>query len=115
MISVILLSFLLWSVLALSNSLIFSAFNLQLPWPAAFFILFIQVVGVMIPASPGFIGTYHASVVSGLALFAVPTELGLSVAITMHAAFFFPCILIGLVFLWFENLTLHQLRTSMQH
>ncbi len=115
MVSVILISLLIWTVLALSNSLIFSAFDLQLPWPAAFFILFAQVIGVMIPSSPGFIGTYHASVVSGLALFSIPPELALSVAIAMHAAFFFPCIVIGLVFLWFENLTLHQLRTSMQH
>jgi uncharacterized protein (TIRG00374 family) len=104
------LSLLLWSVIALSNLLMFHAFNLHLPLFAAFFILVVQVLGAMIPSSPGFIGTYHAAVVAGLAVFEVTQELAFGVAIMMHAAFFFPFILVGLIFLWGESLTLRELR-----
>jgi uncharacterized protein (TIRG00374 family) len=112
---IFLLSLSIWCLQALSNWLVFLSFDLQLPPLAAFFILFVQVVGVMIPASPGFIGTYHASVVAGLGYFSVAQDLALSIALSMHAAFFFPCILVGFLFLWTENLSLRQLRTTVQH
>ena len=100
---------------AFSNLLIFYAFDLHLPMFAAFFILMVQILGVLIPSSPGFVGTYHAAVVAGLAVFEVTQELALSIAILMHAAFFFPCILVGLIFLWGENLTLRELRARFQN
>jgi uncharacterized protein (TIRG00374 family) len=110
-----LLSLAIWGLQALSNWLIFLSFDLQLPTLSAFFILFVQTVGVMIPSSPGFIGTYHASVIAGLGYFGVAQDLALSVAISMHAVFFFPCIGVGFIFLWSESLSLHQLRTSVRH
>jgi uncharacterized membrane protein YbhN (UPF0104 family) len=96
--------------MALSNFLILCAFGLHLPLYAAFFFLVVQILGVMIPASPGFIGTYHAAIIAGFTVFEVPQELALSVAIIMHATFFFPFILVGLIFLWWENLSLRDLR-----
>jgi uncharacterized protein (TIRG00374 family) len=110
MITVLVLSLLLWAVVAFSNVFVFYGFELQLPLTAAFFILVVQILGVVIPSSPGFIGTYHAAVVAGLAVFEVAPELALSIAIMMHAAFFFPFILVGLVFLWRESLSLRELR-----
>ena len=71
-----------------------------------------QIFGVMIPSSPGYIGTYHAAVVIGLGAFAVTDERALSVALMMHAAFFFPTILVGLIFLWVESLSLRDLITK---
>jgi uncharacterized protein (TIRG00374 family) len=109
LVSIILLSLLLWLAVGLSNSLVFYAFDLQLPLFAAFFILVVQVVGVMIPSSPGYVGTYHAAVIAGLAVFEVTREMALSVAIMMHAAFFFPFILAGLFFLWGESFTFREL------
>jgi hypothetical protein len=109
--SILLLSLCLWAAVALSNFLIFYAFGLRLPFFAAFFILVVQVLSVMVPSSPGFIGTYHAAVVAGLAVFEVTQELALSVAIMMHATFFLPFILIGLFFLWSESFSLRDLRT----
>jgi uncharacterized protein (TIRG00374 family) len=108
--SVLGLSLSLWTAMALSNFLILCAFDLHLPLYAAFFFLVVQLLGVMIPASPGFIGTYHAAIIAGFTVFDVPPELALSVAIMMHATFFFPFILVGLIFLWWENLSLRDLR-----
>ncbi|HEY7490862.1 MAG TPA: lysylphosphatidylglycerol synthase transmembrane domain-containing protein [Candidatus Tectomicrobia bacterium] len=106
------LSILLWSMVAFSNVCVFYAFELRLPFIAAFLVLGMQMLGVTIPAAPGFIGTYHAAVVAGLAVFEVATELALSMAIVMHATFFFPFLLIGLLFLWWESLSLRDLRAA---
>lgn len=102
-------SLVLWMLMAGSNMLVLAACGLHLPLAAAFFVLVVQVLGVMIPSSPGFIGTYHAAVVAGLAVFGVSRELALSVALVMHASFFFPSIALGLIFLWQDNLSLRSL------
>lgn len=106
------LSVLLWAGQILSNFLILLAFDLQLPAYTATVILVMQAVSVAVPSLPGFIGTYHAAVVAGLALFGIGQELGLSVAVMMHAAFFFPLIGLGLGCLWRENLSWYDLRTA---
>jgi uncharacterized protein (TIRG00374 family) len=102
-------SLVLWILTAGSNLLVLFAFGLHLPVSAVFFVLVLQVLGVMIPSSPGFIGTYHAAVVIGLAVFGVGRELALSVALVMHAVFFFPSIMLGGIFLWKDNLSLRGL------
>ena len=109
LVSILGLSILLWSAFALSNLFILSSFGLQLPPYSAFLFLVFQVLGVTLPSSPGFIGTYHAAVLAGFAVFEVSQDLALSVAITMHAAFFFPFILLGFIFLWRENLSFAEL------
>jgi hypothetical protein len=108
-VAVLVLSLLLWLVVACSNVFVFYAFGLQLPLAAAFLVLGLQILGVAIPAAPGFIGTYHAAVVTGLVVFEVVPELALSMAIMMHATFFLPFVLIGLIFLWRESLSLRAL------
>jgi hypothetical protein len=103
------LSVVLWLAAAYSNFFILQSFGLHLPLYAPFFFLVVQILGVVVPSSPGFIGTYHAAVIVGFTVFQVSPELALSVAIIMHAAFFFPFILLGLLFLWRENLSLRTL------
>ena len=105
------LSLCLWIVVGLSNMLVLHAFDLHFPLYAIGLILVLQTFGAVIPSGPGFIGTYHAAVIAALAIFGVPHELALSVALVMHASFFFPFVLIGLVFLWKESLSLHDLWT----
>lgn len=106
---ILLTSSLLWLTMVFANFLVLRSFHLDLPVYAPFVLLVAQVLGVMIPSSPGFIGTYHAAVVASFALFEVPGELALSAAIVMHASFFFPFILIGFIFLWRENMGLQAL------
>jgi uncharacterized protein (TIRG00374 family) len=107
----IILSCLLWTMFALSNLLILRSFDLRLPTYSAFVILVFQILGVTVPSSPGFIGTYHAAVIAGLSVFGVSQELAVSVAIIMHAAFFLPFILAGLFFVWKENISFQALRS----
>jgi uncharacterized protein (TIRG00374 family) len=103
------LSLFLWTAVGLSNMLVLQAFGLHFPLYAIGLLLVLQTFGATIPSGPGFIGTYHAAVMVGLTVFGVTHELALSVALAMHASFFFPFILVGLVFLWKESLSLHDL------
>jgi glycosyltransferase 2 family protein len=109
LIAVLVLSLLLWSLIAFSNVLVFWAFGLGLPIMAAFFVLVVQVLSATVPSGPGYIGTFHAAVVAGLAVFDITQELALSMAIMMHATFFLPFIVMGLCFLWGESLSLRDL------
>jgi uncharacterized protein (TIRG00374 family) len=109
LVAVFLLSLLLWSLIAVCNLLVFWAFDIELPVVAAFFILVVQILSTAVPSAPGYVGTFHVAVVASLAVFQITPELALSMAIMMHAVFFFPFIVIGLPFLWSESLSLRDL------
>jgi uncharacterized protein (TIRG00374 family) len=103
------LSLFLWMAVGLSILLVLLAFGLRFPLYAVGLVLVLQTFGAIIPSGPGFIGTYHAAVMVALAIFGITHELALSVALAMHASFFFPFILVGFIFLWKESLSLHDL------
>lgn len=102
-------SVIIWTTATWPVDLLLKAFNIDLPLTASMFILVFLVFAVMIPASPGYIGTYHAACMYGLMAFNVPKELALSVAIVMHAINFFPVILIGFLFLWKDGISFSSL------
>jgi uncharacterized protein (TIRG00374 family) len=103
------LSLAAWSLQSVSNWMILMAFHLDLTLGAAFFLVAIQAFGVMIPSSPGFIGTYHAATILGLAAFGISREVALSVSIVMHLLFFIPVSLAGFACLWVENLSFSEI------
>jgi uncharacterized protein (TIRG00374 family) len=106
---VILLSALLWNMYALVNFLILRSFGLNLPFSAGFYFILFQVLGLAIPSSPGFVGTYHAAVVAGFAIFEVSQELAVSVAIIMHAVIISSSLSFGFMFLWKEGLSFREI------
>jgi len=73
------------------------------------FILVFLVFAVMVPASPGYIGTFHAACMYGLLAFNVPKEQALCVAIVMHAINFFPVIALGFLCLWKDGISFSSL------
>ena len=111
MVPIFLYSIMLWTAFALSNFFVLRSLNFDFHLCTAYYILLFQVLGVALPSSPGFIGTYHAAVVTGFAAFDLSFEQALSTAILMHAVFFFPFILCGIAFLWLENLSFSYLRS----
>jgi glycosyltransferase 2 family protein len=102
-------SALIWGTAVWPVDLLLRAFRIDLPIAASMFILVFLVFAVMVPASPGYIGTYHAACVYGLMAFNVPKELALSVAIVMHSLNFFPVIIIGFLFLWKDGVSFSSL------
>jgi hypothetical protein len=65
----------------------------------AIFVTAVVNLGVAIPSSPGFIGTYQWLGVSALGLLAVPTQEALAFTILMHAVWYVPTLLVGGVLL----------------
>jgi uncharacterized protein (TIRG00374 family) len=101
----------IWGTAAWTIDLTLKAFNIQLPFTAALFILVFLVFAVMVPASPGFVGTYHAACMYGLMAFAIPKEQALSVALIVHAVAFFPIIFVGFYVLWREKISFSALKS----
>jgi hypothetical protein len=103
-------SVLIWATAVWPIDLTLRAFGIALPPAASLFIMIFLVFAVMVPASPGFVGTYHAACVYGLMAFNIGKEQALSVAIVLHAFNFFPVIILGLWYLGKANLSLKSLR-----
>lgn len=102
-------SLLIWAAAIWPIDLMLRAFGLQLPPTASMFIMVFLVFAVMVPASPGYVGTLHLACVTALSAFGVGSEQALSIAIVIHAMGFFPVTGVGLFFLWRDKLSLKTL------
>ncbi|MGH8071516.1 MAG: lysylphosphatidylglycerol synthase transmembrane domain-containing protein [Candidatus Entotheonellia bacterium] len=109
---IIISSVILWAAIGLFNFLVVLAFKLQLPLTVGFLLLVFQAFAVMIPSSPGFVGTYHAASVACLSLWGVSPEVALSVALVMHAITFLLTVGMGLGYLWSVGATLRDFTQS---
>jgi glycosyltransferase 2 family protein len=91
----VLLSVVAWLVWALAATLAARSVGVELSVVEALFVTAALNLGVAIPSSPGFVGTYQWLGVSTLALFDVSRETGLAFAIVMQAVWFVPTTLGG--------------------
>jgi len=105
---VVILSVLVWALYVAVVYTSFYAFDLhekyQLNLFSGLVVLVMVTIGIMIPSSPGFIGTYHYFCKQSLSLFGVPESEALSFAVISHAMNTIPYTIIGLVYFWKENL-----------
>ncbi len=108
--AVLVSSLLVWVSATLPIHLILLGFDIHLPLTASFFIMVLLVFAVMVPAAPGYIGTYHLACYTGLAAFGLPDTQAVSIALVVHAVGFFPVILAGFYYLWSQGLSLRHLR-----
>ncbi len=106
---IIVSSVVLWGLIGVYNFIIVLAFHLNLPWAVGFILVMAQAAAVMIPSSPGFVGTHHAASVACLSLWGIGPEAALSVALVMHAIGYFLTIAIGAVYLWTVGLSMRDL------
>jgi uncharacterized protein (TIRG00374 family) len=102
---VFLLSIVMWSLVSLSAYLLFFAFDFNLPVINAFAITVIIALGVMLPAAPGFVGTYHVACVLGLTSFGISKPDALSYAIVLHFLQLITVVGLGLIFLPFIKIS----------
>jgi uncharacterized protein (TIRG00374 family) len=109
LVAVTALSILDWLVIVASLHMTFLAFDLSVPPIAAFVVTVVVALGVTLPSSPGFVGTYQLFTVVSLEFFSVPRSLGLSVSLVSHAIQYIPITLIGLGYFWREHLTFKEL------
>lgn len=105
-------SALIWITAALPIDLVLLGFGVHLPLSASFFILVLLVFAVMLPAAPGYIGTYHLACYTGLVAFRLPDAQAISIAVVIHGVGFFPIILAGFFHLWAGGISLGRLRAG---
>ena len=89
-------SLLLWSINALSFGLCFIAFNLAVPWHAAFVLQSLINFGLVIPSTPGFVGVFEAITRAALGMYGVEPGPAVSYAVAYHFCTYIPITLIGL-------------------
>lgn len=105
-------SLFIWFLSTYNFVLIFKACNLTLSFWVALFIVIVLQLGVAIPSSPGKIGVFHYLVIVGLAIFGVPKDIGLTVGVVSHLMIYAPIAILGLFYLWHENLAWRTIRQA---
>ncbi len=106
------LTFLYWTLNAVGMGVLARGFGISLTLLQAYTVLGVLVVGVMIPAGPGMVGTFQAAVVLGLALFLPRQQLdvhGQAYANVLWAVQLVQMTAFGLVFLFSRHIRLNQL------
>jgi hypothetical protein len=105
---VVILSVLIWFCYGFIFHLTLLAFDFyplyQLPWLTSLILLVITTIGVVVPSSPGYVGTYHYLCQVSLALFGVPGGPALSFAAAVHAISFVPVLIAGIILSYYEGL-----------
>ena len=92
---VLALSVAAWATWALGAIAVGRSVGLELSFTEALFVTGVLNLGVAIPSSPGFVGTYQWLGVASLGLLDVPKEEALAFAILMQAVWFVPTTLVG--------------------
>jgi uncharacterized protein (TIRG00374 family) len=106
------LSVLIWLSLTASILFMFMAFGWDLPADASIVVLVATAFGVMIPAAPGFVGTFHVSCQLALALYGIDRASALGYSIVLHATQWVPVTSIGLVFFVTSNLSFKDIERA---
>ncbi len=110
---VFILSILIWMCYAVVFAAGFQAFNFMetynIPLGASFVVLVITTISIVVPSSPGYVGTYHWLCMISLSLFAVPESPALGYAIVIHAVNMLPVALVGVAFSLKEGIKISKI------
>lgn len=96
-VAVAFLSVLAWATWAFSAWLVASSVGIALTPLEVVFVAAVLNLGVAVPSSPGFIGTYQWLGVSALGLLGVDHAAAFAFSVLLHAAWFIPTTLAGAV------------------
>ncbi len=109
------LSILTWFTNLIPIWFIGLSFDIHISFMGCLFILLLGAVAASIPAAPGFWGAFHYATKRGLIFLGLLGQVeALSYAIVLHASYFFPVIIVGLIMVWLEGYSLGQLRHEAQ-
>ena len=107
--SITIQTLLIWILMGVSNYFVFAAFDFELPLDAAFVLLVVVSISILLPSSPGFVGVYHVGVVWSLNVYGIAGERALSCAIVLHVVQYLVITIMGFYFLKKEHLSLKKL------
>lgn len=93
----------LWLLVSLSIKIAFLAIPYRVPYADAVVVLLGTCFAIALPASPGFIGTYHLGFVTAALLVGIPREVALPVAVVFHLVIQVPFIPVGGLILYLRR------------
>ncbi len=100
-----------WIVGGVMFWVVMRAMNLALPLSAAFLVMTVTSLAVVVPSSPGYVGVFHAGAQLTLTtVFGVDKNIALSYAVVMHAFTYIWLILLGIFSMWHEGLSYQRLQ-----
>lgn len=101
-----------WLAIAVTYWIGMEAFHLGVGWAGSLFTNSIVALGVAVPSSPGFVGTFQALVVKSLEAFEVDRTTAFTFSVGFHAANYLSVTIVGLVFFFREGLSWSELEHS---
>jgi uncharacterized membrane protein YbhN (UPF0104 family) len=107
-------SIVLWLITCAETWVVARAFQIEMPFPGAWLMLVLLVVGVAVP-TPGAVGGFHEAFrVGATAFFGADNDAAVGAAIVLHATSFVPVTLLGLWFALRDGLNLRGIRQITQ-
>jgi len=103
------LSIALWGTVAATIYLAILSFGIDVPPVAPMVVMVVLMLGLMVPSSPGFVGTFQYFASWGLLTFGVPESKALSFSIVYHASQHLPITALGLFYLWRGGLSFREI------
>jgi hypothetical protein len=80
----------------------------DLAWYASLVLLVITTISVVVPSSPGYVGTFHFLCQVSLAIFGVPASPALSFAAVVHGVSFLPVLALAILFASYEGIRIYK-------
>lgn len=109
LVPIVLYSLLIWVMEANLFYLISLAYGFDNALILSFFALVIVNLGIMIPSSPGYIGTFEYFVTRSLLVFGIVKEVSMGFAFILRITQYIPITILGFVFLITEGLSMKEL------
>lgn len=106
---IFLTSIFIWTCYVLVFVIGFAAFDFDLSWLAALVVLVITTISVVVPSSPGYVGTYHWLCQIALGLFGVSESPALAFAFVIHGANMIPFFILGVLLAWREGIHISKM------
>lgn len=107
--AVSLLTFLSWASHIVSVFFLFYMFNFDLPIWAAVVVIIINYLALMIPVTPGNVGSFQLAVVAGLNIFNVPKTEAVLFSVILYLADMLPMIVLSAFFLFKEHFSISEI------
>jgi uncharacterized protein (TIRG00374 family) len=99
-----------WLCEATMYLLVSRGFGLDLGFPAYMLTTAVANLMAMVPAAPGYLGTFELGALASLQLFGVARSAAAGYILVLHLALLAPVSLLGFYYLWRANLSLRTLR-----
>jgi uncharacterized protein (TIRG00374 family) len=109
------LSAVIWLVDVLAIYMLLLSFGFTLPVIASFVLMIILIVGIAIPAGPGYIGNWHYACLVALSLFGLAKADALSFAVVYHFLSMIIVLVLGIAFLPFNKFSISGMKDQMNN